>query len=395
MATFLGKELTGILSTGPATLEDVRVGGSCRQAVTEQREEWREAVVAEGIRRHADKTARPVRMYAQLDKLSTAWKLSLPGPTVGLTSPVFKEVMAQHLCLPSPACSSVLGQVVGTQGGVVGQFGDEIQSACGLPNDTWRHRHDALKTVMVNIANEARVPIDCEVFGVFRDLIPAEELQEGGELQYGRQRLGLCPDFKLRLPSPDGPRDYLGELKFISAGISRYPIGKSEKQVDRRARELPGSYRRPLARLDRLHYGTQPGETGRLVERLNSYGVLQSYVAGNWGEGSVHLHSYIQSCAEARVAHLTRATGRQETERMLGQVVSQYRRLVSTTAVRAQAMNLLARIPLITPAAKDAAARREVAMRLEAEMRRERKAQWMASLAGPGWARRGNCHTML
>ena len=58
-------------------------------------------------------------------------------------------------------------------------------------------------------------------------------------------------------------------------------------------------------------------------------------------------------------------------------------------------MNLLARIPLITPAAKDAAGRREVAMRLETEMRRERKAQWMASLAGPGWARRGNCHTLL
>ena len=80
---------------------------------------------------------------------------------------------------------------------------------------------------------------------------------------------------------------------------------------------------------------------------------------------------------------------------MLGQIVGQYRCLVFTTAVRAQAMNLLARIPLITPAAKDAAGRREVAMRLETEMRRERKAQWMASLAGPGWARRGNCHTML
>ena len=158
---------------------------------------------------------------------------------------------------------------------------------------------------------------------------------------------------------------------------------------------MPGTYRRPLARLDRQHYGTQPGETGRLVERLNSYGVLQCYVAGNWGEGSIHLHSFIQSCAEARVAHLTRASGRQETERLLGQIVGQYRRLVSTTAVRAQAMNLLARIPLITPAAKDAAGRREVAMRLEGEMRRERKAQWMASLAGPGWARRGNCNTMI
>ena len=75
------------------------------------------------------------------------------------------------------------------------------------------------------------------------------------------------------------------------------------------------------------------------------------------------------------MAHLTRATGRQETEQMLGQIVGQYRRLVSTTSVRAQAMNLLARIPLITPAAKDAAGRREVAMRLETEMRRERKAQ--------------------
>ena len=36
----------------------------------------------------------------------------------------------------------------------------------------------------------------------------------------------------------------------MSAGVSRYSAGKTEKQVDRRARELPGSYRRPLERLD-------------------------------------------------------------------------------------------------------------------------------------------------
>ena len=34
-------------------------------------------------------------------------------------------------------------------------------------------------------------------------------------------------------------------------------------------------------------------------------------------------------------------------------------------------------------------------LRMEEEMRRERRAQWMASLAGPGWARRGGCHRML
>ena len=118
-------------------------------------------------------------------------------------------------------------------------------------------------------------------------------------------------------------------------------------------------------------------------------------MAGHWGEGSSDLHSFIQSCAEAKVAHMVRATGRQETERLLGMVVGQYRRLMSTTAVRAQAMCLLARVGLITPAAKEAAERRAVAMRQVEEMRRERRAQWMASLAGPGWARRGNCHTRV
>merc|ERR1711990_734009 len=87
--------------------------------------------------------------------------------------------------------------------------------------------------------------------------------------------------FPVRLPSPDGPQDLLGELKFISAGVTRYPIGRTEKQVDRRARQLPGTYRRPLARLDRLHHGTADGEVGRLEQRLQSFGELQTYVAGN------------------------------------------------------------------------------------------------------------------
>ena len=165
--------------------------------------------------------------------------------------------------------------------------------------------------------------------------------------------------------------------------------------MDRLARELPGSYRRPLERLDRLYNGTQPGETGRLVERLQSYGELQCLVVGNWGEGSRHLHSLIQSCAESRVACLCRSTGRQESERLLGTIVGQYRRLISTTAVRAQAMCTLARVGLISPAVRDAARRRQVAMRLQGELRQERKAQWMSSLQGPGWARRGRCHSLL
>ena len=153
--------------------------------------------------------------------------------------------------------------------------------------------------------------------------------------------------------------------------------------MDRRARELPGSYRRPLERLDRLHHATPEDEVGPLVRRLQSFGELQTYVVGNWGEGSEDLHALIQTCAEARVAHICRSTGRQESEHLLGTIVGQYRRLVSTCAVRAQALCTLARVGLITPAAREAARRRQGAMRMEEQMKEERKAQWMASLQAP------------
>ena len=125
------------------------------------------------------------------------------------------------------------------------------------------------------------------------------------------------------------------------------------------------------------------------MARLQSFGELQCSVVGQWGEGSKDLQHFIQVFAELRVAHLTRATGRQESDHLLGLIVGQYRRLLSVTAVRAQAMCLLARVGLITPAAKEAAVWRTVAMRMEEEMRRDRRVQWMASLAGPGSARRG------
>ena len=87
-----------------------------------------------------------------------------------------------------------------------------------------------------------------------------------------------------------------------------------------------------------------------------------------------------------------RSTGRPELESQLGVVTGQYRRLLSSCIVRAQAQCLISRIGVISPEARVAAQRREVAGRLERELREERQAQWMASLRGPGWARRGRCH---
>ena len=391
---YLGRELDGALHTGPAIAGNLEDGKSSRQEVTEQREELREAVMREVLLRHPDQSARPAIAYPQLDKVSTAWKLALPGPTTGLTSPVFKEVMAMHLFLPSPACASVLGQSVGKKGAVVGAYGDEVMTA-HLPEDSWRWRHDEVKLAIMNLCNNSMIRCDAEIFGIFRDLIPPELTREGGELQYGRQRVGLTPDLLLRLPTADGVKDCLGELKCISAGVSRYPPGKTEKQTDRRGRQLPGEYRRPLQRLDREVRGTPPGQTGALEARLQSYGELQCYVAGAWADCSSHLHSLLQACAESRVEHLCRSTGRQDMERQMSVIVGQNRRLMSTTIVRAHAQCLLSRIGVISPAARQAAGRREVATRQERQLRQERKAQWQATLRGAGWARSGRCHSLL
>ena len=85
---FVGKELSGTLATGPDDIAVLPEGGSSRQLITEERENLREAVLREALLRHPDQTARPAIAYPQFDKISTAWKLSLPGPTNALVRPL-------------------------------------------------------------------------------------------------------------------------------------------------------------------------------------------------------------------------------------------------------------------------------------------------------------------
>ena len=114
---------------------------------------------------------------------------------------------------------------------------------------------------------------ECEVYGLFRDLIPVEALGEEEELQRGRGRQGLLPDFRLEIPSPAGEPEYrLAELKMIGAVPKWYPrrvnLARSKSGVERRVVPLPGEYSLKLAKLDRQYHGTVVGQVGPLVRRL-------------------------------------------------------------------------------------------------------------------------------
>ena len=92
------------------------------------------------------------------------------------------------------------------------------------------------------------------------------------KMKVDSQTVGLTADQLLRIPTPDGVRNWLGESKVVSAGVSRYPAGETEKQADRR-----GSYRRPLQRLD---------QQVRLVHWLQGSKVFETCcVSLAWGPG--------------------------------------------------------------------------------------------------------------
>ena len=59
--------------------------------------------------------------------------------------------------------------------------------------DTWRNRHDTGKLAIVNECVSAGLVHDCEVYGLFADLIPAQAAAQVEGLQWGRARQGLIP----------------------------------------------------------------------------------------------------------------------------------------------------------------------------------------------------------
>ena len=223
----------------------------------------------------------------------------------------------------------------------------------------------------------------------FSDLISAAVEADGGGLEWGRNRQGLIPDFRIRLPTSEGPTDSLAELKITSAGVTWYPRGVEGRGTDRRANGLPRLYRNKLAKYDTKYHGTGPGQTGPLVQRLESYGKLWGLVVGPWGDGSKDLHTLVKIIGESSVAARGRARGWEGGEGELGLVLGQTRRRLSCSFVRAQALCLLARLGQLGPGARMAADRRKEAKRVETSRRREAQAHWLAHVRGRGLGRAG------
>ena len=110
---FLEEELEGELCSPLEGVGDGRVDGSTRALLTQQREKLRARVLYKALKDHPDQTARPTWVFPQLDKTSCAWLLATPSPETYIPTPLFRECMAAHLCLPSPCCQPMVGKLSG------------------------------------------------------------------------------------------------------------------------------------------------------------------------------------------------------------------------------------------------------------------------------------------
>ena len=423
-AAFLGEGLDSHLAIPVEGLGEGRTDGSTRQLVTGQLEKLRSRVLSRALTLHPDQTARPVWGWPQFDKFSCAWLLATPSPDTFLSSKLFREAMASHLFLPSPACQSHLGQPTGyndRQGNptLVDKFGDVVMST-SLCHDTWRTRHNDVQRALVAKAYESRVEVEAEVIGLFRQQIPDQAFGPGGELETCRQRNGCIPDLLFGFPVPLDPRpeNYhprpgrrpavrpepaaappvprrpvptgeidrsLAELKCISAGPSRYPRGlpsSRDSAVNRRARALPAEYRRKLSHIDTAYHGTGAGQVGPCVARLETFGSILELVVGAFGEASSDLDRVVTALAESRVLYLSRESGKPVTDGWRSVILGQYRRYFSVLFVRAQAACLTSRMGHLGEGARDGAGRRRDMMAQEERGRREAEAFFMAYTRG-------------
>ena len=398
---YMEEEPSGALS---AKLEEVggsSVDGSTRTKLVQQREGMRHKLLTLALKRHPDREARPVTVFPNIseDKCAGSWLLATPSPDLSLSAKIFREAFSAHLSLPSPELrdGGWVGRPVGTRGVVVDKFGDNIMCSNQIPGDSWRTRHDTIKQRIVLEAALAKVPTDCEVYGLFSDLLPAVLEAEGGELQWGRARQGKVPDFKFTLASPEGPMPRLAELKVINAGKTWYPRGKEGRGVEKRANCLTREYEHVLRGYDIRFHNAQPLVQGQpepapgpLLARFRNLGGLTEgqLVAGPWGDLSPDFHQLLKLFAESRVAAMGRAQGREAGEGMLGKVMGEIRRSFSVAIVRSQALCLLDRLSHLGPGARAAAQRRQQTLGLEERRRRERQAFALANM-GRGLSRVG------
>ena len=127
---------------------------------------------------------------------------------------------------------------------------------------------------------------------------------------------------------------------------------------------------------------------------MATYGKVEGWCFGVWGEASDDIHSLIQNMVTSRLQVIGQQPGRfaevQNIDGLKSQLVGSLRRQISLTAVRANARILISRMEShVGKGALEAAKRRQAVTSIERAQYRERRAQALSAGQGRNIVRRG------
>ena len=132
---------------------------------------------------------------------------------------------------------------------------------------------------------------------------------------------------------------------------------------------------------------------GPVETKLNSFGRVNGWVFGAWGEASEDIHALVQRLAKARLERLDTlpTVRRRQVSRaaLLASLVGDVRRQLSLQAVQQQARLLIDKLALVGNGIGAAAQRRDWAVELEAAASRRRRAQEVSRRQGRSIVHRG------
>ena len=349
-------------------------------------ERLRAAALTKAMEDFPDRTARPVMVRKNTDKLSFAFLLAKPGPHSGIPSVHFSEQLLALLAVPSVLCRGKVKEKIGQL--KVDKWGDNVLNAT-LPGGHFTKGHNIMKNTINTLFRYCGILSEVEPYGVFADLVPQQPLNRA---QAFRAAQTIIPDIRAELPEGGVMKRTYIEVKTVSGLSQWYLPVREDRAVKRRDIAVSKEYETAAKKADQKYYNT---DSGPITQRLVQIGPIYPASFGRLGEAGDPVHKLVSIMAQARVDKQTLAWGRgEETDKVHLSVETGYlRQRLSSAVVTCFGQRLQARMSLVGQGGISASQRRQQWSYEEERARQDRSAAWLTAVSGRDIVRRGRFWT--
>ena len=272
-----------------------------------------------------------------VDRLSRQFVAIPAGPVTTIDASALQECWAKYLGCPSPACSSHKDKKFTDCKNVhrvVGPYGHSLCNAI-LHGDHFRKRHNANEHCLSSLASWCRVGLDMEVANLF---VPFLLNPQSTHDTPQRVLHGFVPDFRVVHSNT------LADVKTISYGPTwysgaRFNGGLRQDAVRHRADSVHRDAISKLKRLDVKGGWTSTTRSGPATRRLQSFGRVQGWVTGAFGEASPDLHRFLDLLSKKGASSRHKDLGCDTPLQARSHIKNRCYRELGVTAVRAAALH--------------------------------------------------------